>query len=212
MTVNQEIEPPKVTKPIQLLAAWLVGLIIVNGSFLGAAVSLASSWERTALIIAAIVNVPLFLYAMFVLQTKFRPELQEDVFYSQYLDKKTNKVVMVSREDKLEVELSSIRNQIAALGALASSGGTSGEKHTARKSLGHLWKVAINDYLDNFEEIRSLLKKENIRVSGFFGSAYTKERPTHKVLALSRRMDLESKIEIIMLAQKMGLEAYTYLT
>jgi hypothetical protein len=34
MTTENRIDPERVTKPIQLLAAWLVGLIVVDGSFL----------------------------------------------------------------------------------------------------------------------------------------------------------------------------------
>lgn len=33
---EKPFEPSTVTKPIQLLAAWLIGLILINGSFLGA--------------------------------------------------------------------------------------------------------------------------------------------------------------------------------
>src|SRR4030095_967007 len=96
---EQKIVPEKVTKPIQLLAAWLIGLIVVNGIFLTAAsVMKDDSWERSALVIASIVNVPLFLASMFLLQTRFRPELQEDLFYSQYLDKKSNKIVTVTKD------------------------------------------------------------------------------------------------------------------
>lgn len=42
-----ELKPQKVTKPISLLAALLAGLVLVNGAFLGAAVSLVcpvSEW------------------------------------------------------------------------------------------------------------------------------------------------------------------------
>src|SRR5690606_2377188 len=54
---------------------------------------------------AAIVNVPLFLIALFVLQTKFRPELQEDSYYSTYLNSKTNQLVSVSRVEVQDAEL-----------------------------------------------------------------------------------------------------------
>jgi len=80
------VEPQRITKPIQLLAAWLSGLVLVNGAFLAAARFLASpSWVPAALSIAAIANVQLFLGCIFLLQTKFRPEMQEDTFYSEYL-------------------------------------------------------------------------------------------------------------------------------
>lgn len=86
---TQNIHPDKITKPIQLLAAWLAGLILVNGSFLTAASQLTvPEWLPPTLVIASIVNVPLFLLSLFLLQTKFRPEMQEDVYYSKYLEKR----------------------------------------------------------------------------------------------------------------------------
>jgi len=91
---EQRIEPSKVTKPIQLLAAWLVGLVLVNGSFLGTAISITSpEWLRVTLVIASILNVPIFLFCVFLLQTKFRPEMQEDSYYSKYLESNTGKII-----------------------------------------------------------------------------------------------------------------------
>lgn len=215
MDIQQKIEPQKVTKPIQLLAAWLVGLIVVDGSFLMAATSMQpASWERAILIVASVINVPLFLAAIFLLQTKFRPELQEDLFYSKYLDKKTNRIVTVSRDEKLEMELSSIRNKVISLSEVAvpavASGGASPNKPVVQQRLGYQWKVAINDYLDNFEEIRKLLKDKSIPVSDIFGSEYTSGKPKHKVLTLSRQVDFESKVTILLLASKAKIESYTY--
>jgi len=84
---NQQINPEKVTKPIQLLAAWLIGLILIDSAFLVAAAQLKDSpYIALALTIAAIINVPLFLICLFLLQTKFRPEMQEDRYYSKYLE------------------------------------------------------------------------------------------------------------------------------
>ena len=85
--MNERIEPHKVTKPIQLLAAWLLGLILIDGSFLSAAALLKQpQWMPAVLVIAAVVNVPLFLVSLFLLQTRFRPEMQEDSYYSKYLE------------------------------------------------------------------------------------------------------------------------------
>ena len=84
-----------ITKPIQLLAAWLVGLIFVNGTFLITAQAFNSiEWLAATLVIASVVNVPLFLIALFILQTKFRPEIQEDHYYSQYIKDKLGRNVV----------------------------------------------------------------------------------------------------------------------
>ena len=84
---NNKIEAHKITKPIQLLAAWLVGLAIINVTFLTAAASITQpSWVTGLLSIAAVINVPVFVMSIFLLQTKFRPEMQEDSYYSDYLN------------------------------------------------------------------------------------------------------------------------------
>lgn len=83
---EHRINPEKVTKPIQLLAAWLVGLIVVNASFLiGAQQISRPDWASALLVVAAVANVPIFILALFLLQTKFRPQMQEDSYYSEYL-------------------------------------------------------------------------------------------------------------------------------
>jgi hypothetical protein len=83
---DQQISPEKITKPIQLLAAWLVGLIAVNGSFLIGAQQITNpGWVSGVLVVASVANVPIFIGALFLLQTKFRPQMQEDSYYSKYL-------------------------------------------------------------------------------------------------------------------------------
>ncbi|WP_426785291.1 hypothetical protein ACP3TB_17225 [Rahnella variigena] len=80
------INPEKITKPIQLLSAWLLGMLLVNSTFLFAAKEIQNpSWASSLLVIAAVVNVPVFLISLFLLQTKFRPQMQEDQYYAEYL-------------------------------------------------------------------------------------------------------------------------------
>src|SRR5262245_734476 len=118
MSAQPKIDPERVTKPMQLLAAWLVGLIAVDGSFLLTEMQMEpAGWERGALVIAAIANVPVFLVALFLLQTRFRPELQEDSYYAQYLDKRTNRIVTIGREEVVDKELSAIRSELRVLTA-----------------------------------------------------------------------------------------------
>jgi hypothetical protein len=88
---QHKIEPHKITKPIQLLAAWLTGLAIIDISFLTAASQITTpSWTPGLLVVAAVINVPLFVVSIFLLQTKFRPEMQEDSYYSDYLNRKND--------------------------------------------------------------------------------------------------------------------------
>lgn len=81
-----QIQPHRITKPIQLLAVWMLGLTILVGSFLtGAQLLKSPSWLSPFLTVSAVALVPLFLGLLFLLQTKFRPQLQEDAYYSEWL-------------------------------------------------------------------------------------------------------------------------------
>lgn len=83
---EHRIDPRMVTKPLQLLAAWLVALIVLDTAFLTAAATIRTpDWASAVLVIASVGNVPIFLFGMFLLQTKYRPEMQEDSYYSVYL-------------------------------------------------------------------------------------------------------------------------------
>lgn len=84
---GKEIKPENVTRPFQLLAAWLVALVTLDGSFLTAARLITDpDWAPAALVIASIVNVPVFIGILFLLLTKFRKELQDDKYYSKELE------------------------------------------------------------------------------------------------------------------------------
>lgn len=109
------ITPYRITKPIQLLAAWLAGLAIVNAAFLTAAGAVRTpSWIPGLLAIAAVVNVPLFLLSLFLLQTKFRPEMQEDTFYSKYLERKYSTPPTPAQPVDLEKELKTVADRIVS--------------------------------------------------------------------------------------------------
>lgn len=57
---------------IRFPVAWLLGLVMVDGSFLWAAERIQQpSWGSAVLLIAAVINVPLFLGALLLLRAKF---------------------------------------------------------------------------------------------------------------------------------------------
>ncbi|MCH7719519.1 MAG: hypothetical protein IH988_00830 [Planctomycetes bacterium] len=207
-TTPQKIEPQKVTKPIQLLAAWLVGLILVDGAFLAAAIQMgADGWERSALIVAAIVNVPLFLFALFLLQTKFRPELQEDVYYSQYLDKKTNTLVTLGRDEAIEKEVTGIRAELSLLASEMARRSALPDGSKAAKTVLFRWRIGLNKHLSDFAELRATLKEQAIPLSDVFGADTP---PGKRHVAIDRRIDFQSKVIVLNLACEMKMDAYTY--
>ncbi len=83
---KQKIEAHKITKPIQLMAVWFIALLLLDSAFLTAAVKIGTpTWLGPTLAISAIIFVPLFLGGVFLMQTVFRKELQEDQYYSEML-------------------------------------------------------------------------------------------------------------------------------
>lgn len=83
---GHKIEAHKITKPIQLMAVWFVALLLVDSVFLTAAAKISGpAWISPTLVVSAIVFVPLFLAGVFLMQTVFRKELQEDQYYSEWL-------------------------------------------------------------------------------------------------------------------------------
>lgn len=195
---EHKIEPQNVTKPIQLLAAWLVGLILINASFLGAAKVISSpDWAAGVLVIASIINVPLFLTLIFFLQTKFRAELQEDTYYSKHLDKITGKETddNSSKESFLnhiqEVQknndgnFSSINNALDDISGLLSKINSSSFDSTelenkvaeAQNSISNIekknnlknTKIAINTKLRNYKKISKELVQNGFNLGETFG-------------------------------------------
>ena len=83
---DNKIEPHKITKPIQLMAVWFVALLLIDSELLTAATFIkAPCWIPPLLVISAICFIPLFLVGIFLMQTVFRRELQEDPYYSKWL-------------------------------------------------------------------------------------------------------------------------------
>jgi len=86
-----EIKPERITKPIQLLATWLAGLVLlVVVLIIGSAQTYPVKWINCLFAITVVAIIPLFLILVFLLQTKYRPEMQEDKFY--YLSKYTKEL------------------------------------------------------------------------------------------------------------------------
>jgi|SRR5690349_1207453 len=110
-----QIQPHRITKPIQLLAVLMAGLILLVGSLLGGARFLdQSGWISGFLAISAVVSVPLFLIFLFLLLTRFRPQLQEDSYYLKWLRQEQKFFVDFSPEN---LESPSTQNQLPTGGS-----------------------------------------------------------------------------------------------
>jgi len=188
---------------MQLLAAWLAGLLCIDSAFLVAVTQLESgTLESIVLTVATVLNVPLFLLAVFLLQTRFRPELQEDSYYSAYLSKKTDEVVRVDSRDarfsQLTQQLEEIRD------SLNNTGGAATRHDTA--SLEGL-TVGINKHLPDGERIGSKLRECGILATSRFG---TSKAPTKRVVAISDRLPNARVKRVIEISHELAFDGFTY--
>ena len=192
------IDASKVTKPIQLLAAWLVGLIAVNGSFLGAAAVLAKpDWASGALVVAAMVNVPLFLVCLFLLQTKFRPEMQEDSYYSRHLERmyseQTQKISYVQGSTGLDT----ITSRALEVDHI---------KPASTSKLKYRY-ISINDFLPKYRDIIDRLTEAGLRPTDTFGSTSEDPVPLKKfVVSIGRNAPLRIAQKVIETVKPFGLD------
>jgi pYEATS domain-containing protein involved in immunity len=78
-------QPHLIKSPIQLLAVWFATLVVVDGAFVtGAATVSNPAWIAPLLAVAAVVFVPVFLVAAFVMQTRFRAFIQDDEHFADW--------------------------------------------------------------------------------------------------------------------------------
>lgn len=200
---QQRIDPSKVTKPIQLLAAWLAGLIIINAAFLGAAAYISKpEWASGVLIVAAIVNVPLFLLCLFLLQTKFRPEMQEDQYYSSYLAKRYSKETATTEVVEITNNVGSASVQTDRIFA----GGDVFISHRSARS-----GVEINDLLPSYKEIKVKLEKSGITISNTFGTnSKPGGIPSLFLVSFGRGADLSLFRKVVAICKEFGLEGVSF--
>ena len=113
---NPKIQPDKITKPIQLLAVWFAGLVLLVGLLLTGAKTIQEPlWLVPLLAISAVLIIPIFLYFVFLLQTKYRPQMQEDTYYAKYLDSSTNQPIVYDNDERVSLAVIELQNQVMQL-------------------------------------------------------------------------------------------------
>jgi len=106
---GSRIDPEKVNHPIQLMAAWFVMLVLLDGSFLTAAHYVDKpSWVPAFLCVSALVIAILVTCFVFLMLTKYRPHLQDSRDYAEWLKDERRWVRRQTVEGTFSVPLSSI--------------------------------------------------------------------------------------------------------
>lgn len=195
---DHQIQPHKVTKPIQLVAAWLTGLVLIDAMFLGAAASLDNQgWPHGLLVICAAVNVPIFLGAIFLLQTRFRAELQEDSFYSEYLSKRTSQVIKIDKNSEQDAKIESLELRLLTLEQSAPATiQTSGIEQGSPTPWGD-WLVAVNGLHPQVDAILEALKASGIPVEEVFGQNESFPAPSRWVISVNYQIPTELQVKLL---------------
>ncbi|QOG03421.1 hypothetical protein [Flavobacterium sp. MDT1-60] len=226
---NHNIKPEKITKPIQLLAVWLIGLILIVSALLTAAGTIDQpSWLPAFFSISAVSIIPLFLALIFLLQTRFRPQMQEDEYYSKFLNTNTLEVIgnqeneffiesMTGKIDEKFIELSTItKDQIVLLQGTISELGLripnntiieqKKEFDTFDKFIKNAKKnISVNLKLKNIDSVLSLLMESNIKISNFFGKNDDNDEPDLFIITFGRDVELETLKSVVKILVPLGL-------
>lgn len=112
------------------------------------------AWGAGALILASVINVPLFLLSIFLLQTKFRPEMQEDSYYSKYLESKTGYTEITLKPSERSIPQILESNTVV---------------HPQNITVWYTTSISVNKNLLQFPAIVAALRAKNIFVRGVFG-------------------------------------------
>lgn len=114
---NPKLDPDKVTSPIQLMAAWFVMLILLTGVLLTAAVEIEKPvWAAGYLVIFSSAVILLVVGCVLLMLTKFRPNLQDGIQYSEWLkdqNKYSQGLIREESEEKNGQILASIKESIS---------------------------------------------------------------------------------------------------
>src|SRR5262249_46617848 len=108
----------------------LVALITLDGILLTAANSSSERSLQATLVIAAVSIIPLFIGFLFLLQTRFRPQMLEDTFYVEYTRR-------IGDTAKQGVIATMTKQQISAQELLAAAKGEVSELSKTIASLDH---------------------------------------------------------------------------
>lgn len=187
------IEPSAVTKPIQLLAAWWAGLILIDSGFLTAATQIERpDWAGGALVIAAIVNVPLIVLLLFYMQTKYRSEMLSD---KDYVDLKIRSAE-TGKTETIRIEKSQVESQpIVDL--------EMGDVFVAPER----GSILINDLLSQFNEIVAELRSKGISISNTFGSTSEEPEPPNPfIVTIGRGFNIPLMQEILAVLDHFDLD------
>lgn len=170
--MNQsKIVPEKITHPMQLMAAWFVMLVLLVTILLGAAFNISEpTWAAGYLVISATILIVLVLLCVFLMLTKFRPNLQDSEKYAVWL-KDQNKFIRTGAPGS-ETEKEKVPDLELP------------EDRTPQEQI-RLLKKSRSCYVDIVKTEYSQLVEESLLKEGFLAAIYEEETSAPSALCES---------------------------
>jgi hypothetical protein len=138
--------------------------------------------------------VPLFLAALFLLQTKFRPEMQEDVYYAKHLER-------VYSSHTRQTELIEFKQDARIVTRRKDRGQRIAIQRPADVA------ISINDLLPKYKELAAALASRGIVADSTFGSISDPPIPPRRfVIAVGPGVPVSVVKEVVGISSQFGLE------
>lgn len=230
---KNNIKPEKITKPIQLMAVWFSALIFLVGLLLTAANTIKTpNWITPMLSIFVILIIPVFIYFIFLLQTKFRSELQDDHYFSLSKDYNNYAITTKSNEsefdklsdlyksfnefstiqkEKLEEIISIINNsnnnRIDNEKIIEITNSINEEANKIDVKVSKNIYIELNSIVPNFKQIQLELLKSGFEFINLFQGKNNKP-PSKFLISIGKNIEPNSVIEILKLLKKIEDEIY----
>jgi hypothetical protein len=151
------------------------------------------------LVIGAVLDVPIFLACLFMLQTKFRPEMQEDEFYWRYLEKRYStetaktELIEVAKPSDSMLEFEPRRAPVK------------------RRGTPSVAEIHMNDLLPAYQSLREALLKAGYKIYDTFGTTSRGKRvPSPFIIAISDGAAIEAIQDAIKISLPHGLEGVAH--
>jgi hypothetical protein len=142
------------------------------------------------------------------LQTRFRAELQEDTYYSDYLSKKTATVVRIDRNSAQDSRLDELERQILRITEIQAQP-TVVVNDSQTKALDWTnWAVALNELHPKFGQIREALRSANVPLAEIFDG--NQELPSLWIIAISHYLPASHTAHLLRVLLPFGFDGIQF--
>ena len=128
----------------------------------------------------------------FWLQTKFRPELQEDTYYSRYLEARISN--QTGKPEVIDIRAGSTTTNATDAPLPSLTSGVEGET------------ISLNDLLPEFKQIAEGLRTQNLKIHSTFGyTSSPPDTPAQFIISVGPDVSVETMQKVFKVCMNKGL-------